>query len=125
LQINYDTQAEWHTDHDAQVAIVVGIGRYEGGQLEVKGYGAYDLLGKALLFDPNVCHRTLPARGSRIALRATLHEHTVLATDDDLVALRELGFRCDETPTSDTSEDDEDGCRRTTPQEAMKGRPPR
>ena len=83
MQFNYDSVSEWHVDDAKMPAIVVGIGEYEGGHLEIKGHGAVDLAGKALLFDPQAPHKAMPARGNKTTILALMHPRAETISPED------------------------------------------
>ncbi len=124
LQINHSASCDWHTDPQGQAAIIIGLGEYEDGLFQAKGEAPCNVASRALLFDPRVSHRALPAKGDKTTVVAYLHPDSENLHTDDKALLVDLGFRFLDDAPSDTSDDDEDGHRRIKLGAALQGKPP-
>jgi hypothetical protein len=123
VQINTDCVTDWHTDPTVGRSLLIGLGDYAGGHLELQEHPPIDVRGSAVLFDSTAPHRTLPHEGRRITILAFTHVG-VDTNDDSLCAqLRALGCNPSGADAA-TSSEDEDGHRRVKLAQALEGRPP-
>ena len=94
LQINVNSKADWHVDHrNLGPSCLAVVGRFAGGELEVKGYRPTKLENSATMSNGREWHRNLPLwEGERVSLVAFIHETFSSATEEDKERLRDLGF---------------------------------
>jgi hypothetical protein len=112
------------TSSGGGAAIIIGLGEYDDGLFQVEGEAPCSVASRALLFDPRISHRALPARGDKTTVVAYLHPDIADLRADDQALLTDLGFKFLDCALSDTSDDDEDGHRRIKLGTALQGRPP-
>lgn len=124
LQVNVDSVGDWHRDPGMASAVIVGLGDFTGGTFEVAGSPPFDVAGRALWFNAEQLHRSLPFEGRRTTVVAFSRAGADKIPEGTALRLKELGFRPEAQPDSDTSDEDEDGQRRVRLQEALAGRPP-
>ena len=124
IQINFGTTSGWHTDRCAGPVLLLGLGHYEGGAFQIQGSPPMDLQSRAILFSGSVPHCTHSYTGRKCTIAAYVVPWVHELSLDHFVALERLGFCVDKEKGDDTSEDDEDGARRVTLEEAIHGRPP-
>ena len=98
IQINSpNCQSKDHEDsNNIGPSLIVGVGRYEGGALEILLGGVwqpFDTQGKYLLFDGSVTHRTANFTGDRYSLVLFMHKSIQRAPNEVKINLDDLGFR--------------------------------
>ena len=123
VQINGpDCQSRDHEDrNNLGLSLIVGLGRYEGGDLEIlldSNWSKLNIKGKYLLFDGSVTHRTADFQGERYSLVLFTHKCVQRAQEAQLQTLRHLGFRLHTLEghrsytEAETSGEDSDGLQR-------------
>uniref|UniRef100_A0A061R8C8 Uncharacterized protein n=1 Tax=Tetraselmis sp. GSL018 TaxID=582737 RepID=A0A061R8C8_9CHLO len=98
IQVNSKYASKRHVDaNNAGYSMIIGLGDYEGGFLDVDGVGELDVKGKWHRFDGNIPHCTTPVRGAgeRFSIIYFTNSSLVQADPGTVLELQRLGFNVD------------------------------
>lgn len=98
IQLNKAYASKRHVDaNNAGYSMIIGLGDYEGGKLQVDGMGELDVRNTWHRFDGNVPHCTTPVGGAgeRYSLIFFTNSSLVHAEGRALRELQDLGFNVD------------------------------
>ena len=74
LQLEFGSIVDWQGGSEIHPKLAFGLGDYEGGEVELRGFPPYDLHGRALIFDGTVPYKCHSSDGPRCLVVAMLSD---------------------------------------------------